>query len=100
VTTDPTTSTPNPDSTPASATTWAQDAAALLDYAGGDWAITRAHDDPLTLICERVRGSETHIVAGTPRVCLDRIAALPDAPPRPATVVRADAGAWITGMQE
>lgn len=85
---------------PGDSSTWAEDASQLLDEYGSTWEICRAPGDPLTLICERTRGTETWVIAGTPTVCLRRIRELPAAPPPGPVEVRGDAGAWISGMQQ
>lgn len=79
---------------------WERDARQLLAEFGDTWEIVRAPGDPLSLICERTRGTETYIVAGTPTTCLRRIRELPAAPPPGPIDVRGDAGAWISGMQQ
>jgi hypothetical protein len=81
--------------TPRPRNTWAQDAKDLLAIAP-DWTITRADSDPMTLVCARRRGTEVRVIAGSPRVCLDRISDIVMTEHKPA-IVRADRGAWISG---
>lgn len=88
-----------PDSPPDDASTWAEDARDLLAFCGADWSVTRADDDPLTLIAERRIGTELHILAGTPRVILAKIRDLPPAPSRPADLIVPDNGRYHSGRQ-
>jgi hypothetical protein len=72
---------------------WARDARTLLAEFGAEWHIAVVPEDTDILICTREQGTATHVIAGTPRMCLDRIRAEPSKP----AIVRADSGAWISG---
>jgi hypothetical protein len=56
---------------------WAEDARTLIGEFGNDWQIVRSSDNPLILVCTREQGTTSHVIAGRPGACLDRIRALP-----------------------
>jgi hypothetical protein len=76
---------------------WATDARTLIAEFGDAWAIVRSSDNPLILVCTLESGTTSHVIAGRPGSCLDRIRALPKVTPDEPTIIRADSGAWISG---